>query len=86
MCDAGATSKFFKPCPPGQYQDLPGQDTCKQCPAGKFCIGATVHPLTCPAGFYCEEGQTDYKSASSVEDNSPKMCPSGTYGGEVGLE
>ena len=54
MCDDGATSKFFKPCPPGQYQDEPGKDVCKRCPAGKFCIGATVHPLTCPAGYYCE--------------------------------
>jgi hypothetical protein len=36
-CPAGATSKFAEPCPPGQYQDQPGQATCNLCPPGSFC-------------------------------------------------
>lgn len=46
------------------------------CPAGHFCSAATVDPVVCAAGTYCEEGLTG---------SGPVSCPMGTYGNGNGL-
>jgi hypothetical protein len=55
-CEAASRDKFGKPCPAGQYQDTMGQHTCKACTIGHYCLGATVWPIPCPAGYFCEAG------------------------------
>uniref|UniRef100_A0A8C8VT86 Predicted gene 9195 n=2 Tax=Peromyscus maniculatus bairdii TaxID=230844 RepID=A0A8C8VT86_PERMB len=64
-------------CPPGQYQDEPGQSFCKMCPAGKFCPSGilepgtrTVTPVDCPAGYYCPLG---------TQHPTQHPCPGGTF-------
>ncbi|XP_037064294.1 multiple epidermal growth factor-like domains protein 11 [Peromyscus leucopus] len=64
-------------CPPGQYQDEPGQSFCKMCPAGKFCPSGilesgtrTVMPVDCPAGYYCPLG---------TQHPTQHPCPGGTF-------
>ena len=47
------------------------------CPPGYFCSGATIHPVPCPAGFYCKEGKDNDPSNA---DNFPYPCEKGTYG------
>eukprot|EP00070_Physeter_catodon_P037017 XP_028343911.1 sushi, von Willebrand factor type A, EGF and pentraxin domain-containing protein 1-like [Physeter catodon] len=65
------------PCPPGTYQDLQGQATCKECPAGSYCATpATKTPQTCPRGFYCPAGTSNFA-------NTP--CPLGYYSSGTGL-
>nr|KAF6427833.1 hypothetical protein HJG63_008321 [Rousettus aegyptiacus] len=60
-CPPGSPEPLL--CPPGQYQDQPGQTVCKTCPAGKFCPLGTegpgarlIWPVDCPAGYYCPLG------------------------------
>ncbi|XP_044928344.1 SCO-spondin isoform X2 [Mustela putorius furo] len=64
-------------CPPGQYQDEPGQSLCKICPAGKFCSfriqrpGARpTWPVNCPPGYYCPLG---------TWSPTQHPCPRGTF-------
>ncbi|EDV25654.1 uncharacterized protein TRIADDRAFT_55968 [Trichoplax adhaerens] len=61
-------------CPPGQYQNLPGQSACKPCVAGYYCDPQypldDYSPYKCPAGFYCPQS-TPYGNRYS--------CPNGTY-------
>lgn len=45
------------------------------CPAGKYCLGATQHPITCPAGYFCGDNTVD-----------PSPCPIGSYGPKTGLK
>ena len=63
------------PCGLGEYQDTPGQDTCKQCPAGYMCndVTGTVTPVICRAGTSCMPGSS-----------SESPCPLGKYQGDAG--
>ena len=81
-CPEGSRSKYAEPCPPGTYQMYDGSDACLQCPAGSYCLGATVNPIICPAGFFCQQG--DDTDATAVA-NFPQPCPKGKYGARVGL-
>ena len=47
---------------------------CHTCPAGSYCVGTHLNPISCPAGFYCPSG-TGY-------DWQP--CPPGTFSNTVG--
>ena len=56
--------------------------TCTNCPAGYLCLGATISPKPCPAGFFCKQGN----NADPVDvNNYPQPCPKGTYGKTVAL-
>ena len=59
-------------CPSGSYQDLTGEDSCKDCPAGYYCVAnfTTFLETPCPPGHYCPNG-TEY--------NSQFPCPVGTF-------
>lgn len=81
-CEAGSRSKFSEPCPPGTYQPSDGMDSCIACDPGFYCLGTTVNPIPCPAGYYCEEG--DENDPLAVV-NFPQPCPKGYYGASVGL-
>ena len=48
---------------------------CHTCPAGSYCVGTHLSPISCPAGFYCPSG-TGY-------DWQP--CPPGTFSNTLGL-
>ncbi|KAJ1175226.1 hypothetical protein NDU88_000517 [Pleurodeles waltl] len=90
FCKSGSSKP--QPCPLGQYQNEPGQISCKNCPAGTFCgpmyhihnftgtlealLGA-VKPSICPPGYYCVEG-------SQYGFQYP--CPEGTYSSTPGLD
>ncbi|XP_047578777.1 sushi, von Willebrand factor type A, EGF and pentraxin domain-containing protein 1-like [Lutra lutra] len=64
-------------CPPGQYQDEPGQSLCKICLAGKFCSfriqrpgTRPTWPVNCPPGYYCPLG---------TWSPTQHPCPRGTF-------
>ena len=82
-CPAGSRDKYAVPCPPGQYQPQEGKDVCIKCTVGNFCLGSTVHPIPCPAGYFCKEGNV---SSATHVDNMPQPCEKGTYGHKVGLK
>lgn len=82
-CPTGSRSKFQVACPPGSYQPSEGQYECLNCPIGNFCLGATIHPIPCTAGFYCPEGDASDPEAAT---NFPQPCPKGTYGALTGLQ
>ncbi|XP_019605139.2 uncharacterized protein LOC109457001 [Rhinolophus sinicus] len=74
-CPPGSLEPLL--CPPGQYQDEPGQTLCKMCPAGKFCPFGTqgtgarpIWPVDCPAGYYCPLG---------TQTATQHPCPGGTF-------
>ncbi|XP_071505048.1 uncharacterized protein [Diadema antillarum] len=64
-------------CAEGTYQDEEGQDSCKECPAGYYCLpNATTYLDTiCPAGYYCPAGTT-------YDIRNP--CPEGTFNNLTG--
>ncbi|XP_019507863.1 PREDICTED: signal peptide, CUB and EGF-like domain-containing protein 1 [Hipposideros armiger] len=79
-CPLGSLEPLL--CPPGQYQDEPGQTLCKMCPAGKFCAFGTqgpesrsIWPVDCPAGYYCPSG---------TQTATQHPCPGGTFQGRPG--
>jgi hypothetical protein len=43
------------------------------CPAGYYCLNATVTPTVCPIGMYCITGV-----------DTPENCPPGTFGNSTG--
>ena len=62
----------------GEYQDLPGEGSCTQCPSRMYCdpyesgnATGIIVPLTCPSGHYCPTG---------TGDKYTNPCPAGTYG------
>ena len=55
-------------CPPGTYQDLTSQTTCKVCSAGKYCLYKESAQQDCPVGYYC-----------MVSWQAPQPCPAGHY-------
>lgn len=78
-CPAGyecpSNSAFYSPCVPGTYAPGLGHESCLPCPAGYYCVNATVTPVTCPAGHYCPEGTT-------AENEFP--CSAGSYNNVTG--
>jgi hypothetical protein len=67
-CPVG--SDFPVPCDAGTYQDERGNDMCKTCSAGYFCLVNTTAPLDCPIGQFCPNG-------TRFADEFP--CPPGTF-------
>ncbi|GKT33090.1 hypothetical protein ADUPG1_007102, partial [Aduncisulcus paluster] len=74
-------SGVAQPCPAGFYQDLTGQSSCKNCPAGEYCPGGDYADqyIACPAGSYCPAS-----SPSSV-NIGPITCPDGYYSEQLML-
>ncbi|KFH05729.1 GCC2 and GCC3 domain-containing protein [Toxoplasma gondii VAND] len=66
VCPQGSAAP--QGCPPGQYTDRRGQETCQLCPAGKFCLKAGDPPQVCTSGHVCDAG-------SGVGN----LCPAGSY-------
>ncbi|KAF0717142.1 hypothetical protein As57867_002460, partial [Aphanomyces stellatus] len=62
-----------QPCPLHTYTGVAGQTSCAPCPLGRFCPSNTSVPVPCPLRYYCPVGPS-------------RLCPSGTYGAQVGLE
>jgi hypothetical protein len=70
-------------CPPGTYNDLPGNNECPLCPAGFACIGGTNSStprsedldfgFPCPPGRICPAGTS-----------TPQLCPVGTFNALTG--
>ena len=65
-------------CLAGTYQDENRQASCKNCPAGFYCLtGTTDYSSTvCPTGYYCP---------SSTEFITEYACSLGTYNPTLGL-
>ena len=85
LCLAGhyCPEASFEPllCLPGTYQPERGQRSCLECPSSYYCdpsegVEAVISPPACPQGFYCPSGT----------DGTQPVCPSGTFGGRIGLE
>nr|PIL98505.1 GCC2 and GCC3 domain-containing protein [Toxoplasma gondii COUG] len=66
VCPQGSAAP--QGCPPGQYTNRRGQETCQLCPAGKFCLKAGDPPQVCTSGHVCDAG-------SGVGS----LCPAGSY-------
>eukprot|EP01022_Parablepharisma_sp_SALTPOND_P016781 TRINITY_DN2541_c0_g1_i1.p1 TRINITY_DN2541_c0_g1~~TRINITY_DN2541_c0_g1_i1.p1 ORF type:complete len:3538 (+),score=416.51 TRINITY_DN2541_c0_g1_i1:4982-15595(+) len=71
MCPLGSFEEA--PCPPGQYQDETAKATCKDCPAGSYCMysstSGTDTTTACPIGLKCPDTGMDH----------PTICTAGTY-------
>ncbi|XP_055369802.1 uncharacterized protein si:ch211-286b4.4 [Betta splendens] len=86
--DTGANSEdACRPCPPGWFQDLSGQNKCNPCPPGFHCqalspsptrgsLTGVSAPSPCPAGYICPRGSPG---------TQPVPCPKGTYSHNQGL-
>jgi hypothetical protein len=74
MCPFGSAEPT--PCSAGTYQDEIGQEHCKECPAGSYCLRNTTTPFACPPGSYCPAG-----TSSPTEF----LCPNGTYSDSYSL-
>ena len=68
---------------PGSYQDNLNQDTCKTCPASKYCdpyelfnLTGIIVPMDCPPGYYCP---------ASTEFDTQNPCPPGTFSNQTAL-
>eukprot|EP01135_Chromosphaera_perkinsii_P005913 Nk52_evm8s371 gene=Nk52_evmTU8s371 len=96
-CPAGATAKI--PCVAGTYQDQTGQGTCKQCPAGYFCLqgASSFSSNVCPKGHYCPVGTKFDKEHpcpikthnNLVQQTAPSACidcPGGKFCATAGLD
>ncbi|KAM9299008.1 uncharacterized protein PAF06_016002 [Gastrophryne carolinensis] len=63
-----------EPCPPGTFQPLSGQSSCRACPLGNFCNSSNLSDVNaCPQGHYCPLGST-----------LAMPCPAGTFSNSVG--
>ena len=51
-------------------QNEMGNDTCKTCPAGFYCLANSSEPIDCPVGSYCPSGTRFFDEF---------LCPAGTY-------
>ena len=71
-CPSGTAVPYS--CPPGTFNDLIEQSSCRVCPASYFCPGSVSNYASgaydCPKGFYCKNG-------TQVATQHP--CPAGTY-------
>ena len=69
-CPMGSTHPLG--CPAGTYQDLIGQPSCEECPAGYYCLAnsTTFLDTPCPPGYYCPNGTTH---------SYQFPCPAGSY-------
>ena len=88
-------------CPSGSYQNLPLQDTCKECPKRFYCNAAyggvdNFNLYVCPEGYYCPNGTEfaeqhpcDYGTFSNTtglaDQGECSPCLGGFYCGERGL-
>lgn len=56
----GSKSMAYKAmaCPDGQYQDEPGQTSCKECTAGSSCADKSMKPVDCQPGTFSLAGAT----------------------------
>ncbi|XP_075695382.1 uncharacterized protein LOC142661742 isoform X5 [Rhinoderma darwinii] len=66
----------FRPesCPPGTFQPLPAQSSCRQCPSGNFCNASSLSDVSsCLQGHFCPAGSI-----------SPTPCPVGTFSNTSG--
>ncbi|XP_015775926.1 PREDICTED: sushi, von Willebrand factor type A, EGF and pentraxin domain-containing protein 1-like, partial [Acropora digitifera] len=90
FCTEG--SNVPKDCTSGSYNDESGQEKCKLCPAGYFCLGRTVTFInnTCPGGHYCPINTTQpfqfpchpgtYNNLTGQKTVSSCVpCPKGSY-------
>ncbi|XP_075046430.1 uncharacterized protein LOC142107145 [Mixophyes fleayi] len=63
-----------EPCPPGTFQPLRGQSSCRLCPPGSFCnMSSLSHISSCPQGHFCPPGSI-----------APSPCPAGTFSDAFG--
>jgi len=73
FCPEGNSSKNAIHCSASTWSNLSAAVSlanCKSCINGIYCPQASTQQYTCPAGFYCIEGQI------TAFDNP---CPAGTY-------
>eukprot|EP01022_Parablepharisma_sp_SALTPOND_P014589 TRINITY_DN199_c1_g1_i1.p1 TRINITY_DN199_c1_g1~~TRINITY_DN199_c1_g1_i1.p1 ORF type:complete len:4309 (-),score=431.50 TRINITY_DN199_c1_g1_i1:34-12960(-) len=71
-CPLGSARAQMFPCPAKTFRSRPNGESladCGPCPAGYYCLIATVDPIPCPVGYYCLPG-TD----------TPIKCPKGYFG------
>ncbi|KAK3579705.1 hypothetical protein CHS0354_031226 [Potamilus streckersoni] len=86
-------------CTAGTYQDELGQSTCKNCPAGYYCLANSTDytDKPCPAGYYCPDGTTranQYPCSSGTYNPAEKQtnvsacksCDPGKYCQTTGLQ
>lgn len=57
------------PCPPGQYNDIIAQTSCKTCGAGRFSTGGYIECMPCLPGYY----------EPSTGSDQCDSCPQGKY-------
>jgi len=79
LCSAGyyCVAAVKEACPAGTYRGSAGGDSsasCVTCPAGKYCVQATVTPADCVARRYCEAGAT-----GADDDEHGGLCEPGYY-------
>ena len=77
FCPEG--SRMPSPCEAGTYQNGTGATSCRECPAGSYCLWTSateVDPKPCPRGYYCPAG-------TSI--STQFACPNGTYSNRTGL-
>ena len=90
FCTAG--SNVPEDCAAGTYNDESGQDKCKPCPSGFFCLGRAVTFInsSCPSGHYCPINTTQpfqfpcqpgtYNNLTGQKTvSSCVSCPKGSY-------
>lgn len=77
FCTQG--SNVPEDCAAGTYNDEHGQERCKACPSGYYCLGRTVTFInnTCPSGYYCPVNTTQ---------PNEYPCPPGTFNNLTGQE
>ncbi|KAM3922961.1 uncharacterized protein RB166_012036 [Leptodactylus fuscus] len=84
-----------EPCPPGTFQPLPAQSSCRQCPPGNFCNASNLSDISrclqghfCPADSIvptpCPMGTFSNMTGNIAVDNC-ELCSSGMYCGRPGL-
>ncbi len=62
-------------CPDGTYESRAGSSACQTCPAGFYCINGQSTPTECSVYHYCPSGTAN-----------PIVCPAGTYTNAAGLQ
>lgn len=72
-----------KKCPPGKYQDLIGQTSCKNCGGSTYSTFGAIMCQTCPEGFACASAAVLPKQCgrgkwSAAGSNSCSDCNTGS--------